>query len=46
MVDDTGRVVPLTGSGKHALGRAMESGAAAGALIEILLIPNPGLLSA
>jgi hypothetical protein len=43
MVDATGRVVPLTGSAKHPVGRAMEVGAAAGAMIEILLVPSTGI---
>lgn len=40
MVDATGRVVPLTGSAKFPCGRALGAGAAAGALIEVLLVPS------
>lgn len=43
MVDATGRVVPLAGSAKFPCGRALAAGAAAGALIEILLIPSNGI---
>jgi len=46
MVDATGRVVPLAGSAVQAVGRALQAGAAAGALIEILLIPSAGLVTA
>lgn len=46
MVDATGRVVPLSGAGKQSVGRALEAGAAAGAQIEILLIPSAGLVTA
>lgn len=46
MVDATGRVVPLTGSAKQAVGRALDAGAAAGSKIEILLIPSAGLVTA
>jgi hypothetical protein len=42
MVDATGKVVPLTGSGKRGVARAMEAGAADGALIEVLLLPSAG----
>lgn len=46
MVDGTGRVVTLAGSAKQGVGRALEAGAAAGAKIEILLIPSAGLVTA
>ncbi len=45
MVDATGRVVPHDGDGdKHAVARSMEAAAAAGDLIEILLVPSAGVL--
>ncbi|RIX79124.1 capsid cement protein [Acidovorax cavernicola] len=43
MVDATGRVVPLAGSAKHPCGRALAAGAAAGAVIEVLLTPSTGI---
>lgn len=46
MVDATGRVVPLAGSAKQAVGRAMEAGSGADVLIEILLLPSAGLVTA
>lgn len=46
MLDATGRVVPLAGSGKTPVGVAMEAAGAAGAFIEVLLIPAAGLVSA
>ena len=46
MVDATGKVVPLAGSAKQAVGRALEAGSADGAKIEILLIPSAGLVTA
>lgn len=46
MVDATGRVLPLAGSAKQSVGRALEAGSAAGAKIEILLIPSAGLVTA
>lgn len=46
MVDAAGKVVPLAGSAKQAVARAMEAGAADGALIEVLLIPSAGLVTA
>lgn len=45
MVDATGRVVPLTAGGKAPVGRAMAAAAAAGAFIEILLVPSAGLVT-
>lgn len=45
MVDGTGRVVPLTVGSKFPVCCAMESAGAAGAFIEVLLIPNAGLAS-
>ena len=45
MVDATGRVVPLTAGGKAPVGRAMEAAAAAGAFIEVLLVPSAGLVT-
>jgi len=45
MCDATGRVVPVTVGSKFPLCRAMEAGAGAGAFIEVLLIPNAGLVS-
>ena len=45
MLDATGRVVPLAGAGKNPVGCSMEAAAAAGALIEILLVPSAGLVS-
>ena len=46
MLDATGRVVPLSGSGKAPVGRAMEAAGAAGAFVEVLLVPSAGVLSA
>ncbi len=46
MVDAAGKVVPLTGSAKQAVARAMEAGAADGSKIEVLLIPSAGLVTA
>lgn len=46
MVDATGRVVPLTGAGKSPVGRSMQAASGAGALLEILLVPGAGLVSA
>lgn len=46
MVDANGKVVPLAGSAKQAVARSMEAGAADGALIEVLLIPSAGLVTA
>lgn len=43
MVDGTGRVVPLTSGGKHAVGRAMATAGAAGQIIEVLLLPSNGV---
>jgi len=43
MVDAAGKVVPLAGLSKQAVGRALEAGAADGSKIEILLIPSSGL---
>lgn len=45
MCDAIGRVVPLTTGGKSPVGRAMEPAAAAGAFIEILLVPSAGLVT-
>ena len=45
MVDATGRVVPLTVGGKVPVARAMEAASAAGALIEVLLVPSAGAVS-
>lgn len=45
MVDATGRVVPLTVGGKVPVARAMEAAAAAGALIEVLLVSSAGAVS-
>ena len=46
MVDATGRVVPLSGTGKSPVGRALEAATAAGDFIEVLLVPSAGLVSA
>lgn len=46
MVDAAGKVVVLTGSAKQSVGRALEAGAGDGSLIEILLIPSAGLVTA
>lgn len=46
MVDATGRVVPLTVGSKFGVARAMEAASAAGALIEVLLMPGAGAVSA
>lgn len=46
MLDGTGRVVPLAGAGKSPVGRAMQAAGAAGDLIEVLLVPSAGLVSA
>lgn len=46
MLDATGRVIPLSGSGKSPVGRAMQAATAAGELIEVLLVPSAGLVSA
>jgi hypothetical protein len=45
MVDGTGRAVPLAGAGNSPVGRSMEAAAAAGDLIEVLLVPSAGLVS-
>lgn len=45
MVDAEGRVVPLTTGSKSPVGRAMGAAAAAGAFIEVLLVPSAGLVS-
>lgn len=44
MVDATGCVVALSGLSKSPVGRAMEAGAA-GAFVEVLLVPSAGLLT-
>lgn len=46
MVDATGRVVPLTVGSKSPVAKAMEAAGAAGAFIEVLLVPSAGLVSA
>ncbi len=46
MVDSTGRVVPLTVGSKSPVAKSMEAAAAAGAFIEVLLVPSAGLVSA
>ena len=46
MVDATGRVVPLTVGSKSPVARAMDAAGAAGAFIEVLLVPSAGLVSA
>jgi hypothetical protein len=46
MVDATGCVVPLTVGSKSPVARAMDAAAAAGAVIEVLLVPSAGLVSA
>lgn len=46
MVDATGRVVPLTTGSKSPVGRALQPAGAAGAFIEVLLVPSAGLVSA
>jgi hypothetical protein len=38
--DAQGRVVPLAGSGKIPVGKALEAGLAVGSFIEILLVPT------
>lgn len=45
MVDATGRVVPLTVGSKFGVARSMEAAAAAGAFIEVLLVPGAGSVS-
>lgn len=45
MVDAAGRVVLLAGAGKTPVARAMEPGTA-GAMVEVLLVPGAGLVSA
>lgn len=45
MVDASGCVVALAGSGKSPVGRAMET-ASAGAIAEVLLVPSAGLVTA
>lgn len=45
-VDATGRVVPLTVGSKSPVARAMAAAGAAGDLIEVLLVPSAGLVSA
>lgn len=45
-VDATGRVVPLTVGSKSPVARAMGAAGAAGAFIEVLLVPSAGLVSA
>lgn len=45
MLGADGKVVTHDGDGdKHAIGRALEAAAADGSLLEVLLIPTPGLL--
>lgn len=44
MADGSGCVVALTGLSKSPVGRAMEAGAA-GAFVEVLLVPSAGLLT-
>lgn len=46
MVDATGRVVPLTVGSKSPVAKSMEAAGAAGAFIEVLLVPSAGLVSA
>ena len=46
MVDAAGKVVTLAGAAKQAVGRALEAGSGDGALIEILLVPSAGLVTA
>lgn len=46
MLDAAGRVVPLSGTGKTPVGVSMEAAGASGALIEVLLVPAAGLVSA
>jgi hypothetical protein len=46
MVDASGRVVPLTVGSKFGVARAMEAAGASGALIEVLLMPGAGAVSA
>lgn len=45
MVDSAGRVVPLTVGSKSPVARAMETAGAAGAFIEVLLVPSAGLVT-
>lgn len=45
-VDAQGRAVALAGAGKAPAGRALEAAAQAGDLIEVLLVPSAGLVSA
>lgn len=45
MVDSTGRVVPLTVGSKSPVARAMEAAGAAGAFIEVMLVPSAGLVT-
>lgn len=45
MVTVTGKVIAHDGDGdKHAVARSLEAAAADGSMVEILLIPTPGLL--
>lgn len=46
MVDATGRVVPLSGTGKSPVARAMQAATGAGQPIEVLLVPSAGLVTA
>lgn len=46
MVDATGCVVPLTVGSKSPVAKSMEAAGAAGAFIEVLLVPSAGLVSA
>lgn len=45
MLDSTGRVVPLTVGSKSPVARAMEAAGAAGAFIEVMLVPSAGLVT-
>ena len=45
MVTTSGKVIAHDGDGdKHAIGRALEAAAGDGSLVEILLVPNAGVL--
>lgn len=46
MVDATGRAVLLAGSGKSPVGRSMDAATAAGDMVEVLLVPSAGLVTA
>lgn len=46
MVDNTGRVVPLTVGTKFCVAKAMQAASGAGVLLEVLLVPTNGIATA